>query len=99
MFCGDKLLLAKLKTANLYPMHESLPDVVRVIQQIPRHWLKVRIILSGENGFCREVLMRWCKEKRSAVCLCGVARNNRMLKRIFKGLKKARKRYFEELQP
>jgi hypothetical protein len=98
MFCGDKLLLAKLKTANLDPGHESLPDVVRVIQQIRAHWPKVRIILRGDSGFCREDLMRWCEENE-VLYVFGIARNTRLLKRIFKELKKARKRYFEQKKP
>jgi hypothetical protein len=98
MFCGDKLLVAKLRTANLDPGHESLPEVVRVIQQIRAHWPKVRIILRGDSGFCREDLMSWCEEN-DVLYVFGIARNNRLLKRIFKGLKKVRKRYFEDQQP
>jgi hypothetical protein len=98
MFCGDKLLLAKLRTANLDPGHESLPDVERVIQQIRAHWPKVRIILRGDSGFCREDLMRWC-EDNEVLYIFGIARNSRLLKRIFKELKKARKRYFEQKEP
>jgi hypothetical protein len=98
MFCGDKLLLAKLRTANLDPGHESLPDVERVIGQIRAHWPKVRIILRGDSGFCREDLMRWCEEN-DVLYIFGIARNSRLLKRIFKELKKARKRYFEQKKP
>jgi hypothetical protein len=98
MFCGDKLLLAKLKTANLDPGHESLPDVVQVIQQIRAHWPKVRIVLRGDSGFCREDLMHWC-EDNEGLYVFGIARNNRLLKRIFKELKKVRKRYFEQKKP
>jgi hypothetical protein len=39
--------------------------------------------------------MRWCEENE-VLYLFGIARNNRLLKRIFKELKKARKRYFEQ---
>jgi len=90
--------LAKLKTANLDPGHESLPDVVRVVQQIRAHWPKVRIVLRGDSGFCREDLMCWCEENE-VLYVFGIARNSRLLKRIFKELKKARKRYFEQKKP
>jgi hypothetical protein len=70
----------------------------RVIQQIRAHWPKVRIILRGDSGFCREDLMRWC-EDNDVLYIFGIARNSRLLKRIFKELKKARKRYFEQKKP
>ena len=42
--------------------------------------------------------MRWCEEN-DAFYVFGIARNSRLLKRIFKELKKARKRYFEQKKP
>jgi hypothetical protein len=51
-----------------------------------------------ESGFCREDLMRWCEEN-NVLYVFGIARNSRLLKRIFKELKKARKRYFEQKKP
>jgi hypothetical protein len=98
MFCGDKLLLAKLGTANLDPGHESLPDVVRVIGQIRAHGPRVRIILRGDSGLCREDLMSWCEENK-VLYVSGIARNSCLLKRIFEELKKVWKRYFEKKKP
>ena len=42
--------------------------------------------------------MRWCEEN-DVFYVFGIARNSRLLKRIFKELKKARKRYFEQRKP
>jgi len=42
--------------------------------------------------------MRWCEENE-VLYVFGIARNNRLLKSIFKELKKVRKRYFEQQQP
>ena len=98
IFCGDQLLCAKLKTANLDPGNESLPDVMRVITQIRTYWPEVKIILRGDSGFCREDLMRWCDE-HGVFYVFGLAKNNRLLKRIAKEMKKARKRYSEEMKP
>ena len=95
MFCGDKPLLAKPTTANLDPGHESLPGVVLVIRQIRRHWPKVRIILRGYIGFCQEDIMSLFEEK-DVLYVFNIERNNCSLKRIYKGLKKVRKRYFEQ---
>ena len=98
IFCGDQLLYAKLKTANLDPGNESLPDIETLVQRIRQHWPEVRIVVRGDSGFCREELMSWC-EQNGVFYVFGLARNNRLLKRIIKELKKARKRYYETYQP
>lgn len=98
IFCGDHLLYAKLKTANLDSGNEALPDVQRLVQRIRKHWPQVRIVLRGDSGFCRDELMSWC-EYEGVFYLFGLAKNSRLLKRIAKELKKARKRYHEQPQP
>jgi hypothetical protein len=98
VFCGNQLVYAKLKTANLDPGNESLPDIRLLVQRIRRHWPEVRIVLRGDSGFCREELMSWCEEN-GLFYIFGLARNNRLLKRIHKELKKVRKRYYEHYQP
>jgi hypothetical protein len=98
VFCGDQLLYAKLRTSNLDPGNESLPDLRLLIQRIRRQWPEVRIVLRGDSGFCREELMSWCEEN-AVFYIFGLARNSRLLKRIHKELKKVRKRYYEDYQP
>ncbi len=92
IFCGDYILAAKLKTSNMDPGNESLPDVNRVVEQIRRRWPSVAIILRGDSGFCREDLMRWC-EDNNVFYLFGIARNNRLVGRIAKELKEAERKY------
>jgi hypothetical protein len=98
IFCEDQLLYAKLKTANLDPGNESLPDIRLLVERIRQHWPHVRIVVRGDSGFCREELMSWC-EQNGVFYVFGLARNNRLLKRIIKELKKVRKRYYETYQP
>jgi len=57
VFCGDRLVYGKLKTANLDPGNESLPDVQWLVERIRSHWPEVRIILRGDSGFCRDDLL------------------------------------------
>jgi hypothetical protein len=90
------LLAAKLKTANLDPGHESLSDIQQVVARIRARWPKVRIILRGDSGFCREDLMGWCEQEAGIFYVLGLARNARLWKRLAKELKKARKRYFRK---
>jgi len=98
VFCGDHLLYAKLKTANLDPGNECLEDVRKLIEGIRAHWPEVRIVLRGDSGFCRDELMSWCEE-HGVSYVFGLAKNNRLVKRIAKELKKARKRYYARHQP
>jgi hypothetical protein len=97
IFCGDDLLYAKLKTANLDPGNEALPDIEGVVQRIRQRWPKVQIVLRGDSGFSREELMQWC-EQNNLFYVFGLARNKRLVKRIAKELKKARKRYYQRWQ-
>ena len=62
ILCGDHLLYAKLKTANLDLGNESLPAIQRLVERIREHWPEVRILLRGDSGFCRDDLMSWCEE-------------------------------------
>jgi hypothetical protein len=98
VFCGDQLLYAKLKRANLDPGNECLEDVRKLIEGIRAHWPEVRIVLRGDSGFCRDELMSWCEE-HGVSYVFGLAKNNRLVKRIAKELKKARKRYYARHQP
>jgi len=98
VFCGDQLLYAKLRTANMDPGNESLPDLRLLVERIRQHWPKVRIVLRGDSGFCREELMSWC-EQNAVFYVFGLARNTRLLKSLHKELKKVRKRYYEDYQP
>jgi len=94
VFCGDRFLYGKLKTANPDPGNESLPDVQWLVERIRSRWPEVRIILRGDSGFCRDDLLSWCEENGVSY-LFGMARNSRLVKRIAKELKKARRRYYE----
>jgi len=62
VFCGDQLLYAKLRTSNLDPGNESLPDLQLLVQRIRRHWPQAQIVLRGDSGFCREDLLSWCEQ-------------------------------------
>ena len=92
IFSSDHLLAAKLNTANLDPGNECLPEVKRVVEQIRESRPKVKIILRGDSGFCREDLMGWCEENR-VFYLFGMARNSRLVGRIAAELKEAEREY------
>jgi hypothetical protein len=58
-----------------------LQEIERIVGQIRTSWPTVRIILRGDSGFCRNVLMSWC-ERHNVDFVFGMARNQRLRKII-----------------
>jgi len=83
IFCGEFLLCAKLRPSDIDGAAGSVKQLMQIVQRIRRVWPKVRIIVRGDSGFCREDLMRWCEENQVDYVL-GLARNAR-LQRILGG--------------
>jgi hypothetical protein len=81
VFCGDHLLAAKLRPANIDAAAGSLEEVARLVAQIRRRWPEVRIILRADSGFAREALMAWC-EAQAVDYLFGLAKNTRLIRAI-----------------
>ncbi len=62
IFCGEHLLCAKLRPADIDGSAGALKQVARITEQLRRRWPLVKIILRADSGFCREPLMAWCEE-------------------------------------
>src|SRR5476651_254875 len=77
IFCGRHLLAAKLRRANVDAASGSVEETARIVAQIRRRWPRVRILLRGDSGFCRDALMAWCKANRVDYVF-GLARNDRL---------------------
>ena len=77
VFCGDHLLVAKLRRANIDASAGAVDEVQRLVRQIRARWPEVRIILRADSGFARETLMAWCEAHRVDYVL-GLARNSRL---------------------
>lgn len=90
IFCGSELLCAKLRPSNIDGAAGSLEEVERIVGTLRATWPKVRIILRGDSGFCREELMDWC-EDNGVDYLFGLARNDRLLRMIRPSLESARR--------
>jgi hypothetical protein len=88
IFCGDQLLGVRLREANQDASAGSLEEVERIVAQIREQWHEVRIVLRADSGFCREELMLWC-EDNGVEYVFGLARNERLRRRIDKALRKA----------
>lgn len=59
------------------------------MRQIRRKWRTVRIVLRADSGFAREELMAWC-EANGVDYVFGLARNERLEKKIAPALQEAR---------
>jgi hypothetical protein len=77
IFCGDHLLRARLRSANIDGSAGSLEEVKAVVAQIRVNWEKTQIILRADSGFCRDELMSWC-EANGVDYVFGFARNDRL---------------------
>ena len=77
IFCGRHLLAAKLRRANADGAAGAVEETARLVTQIRRRWPRVRILLRGDAGFCRDTLMAWCETNRVDYVF-GLARNERL---------------------
>ncbi|RVD09238.1 MAG: IS1380 family transposase [Mesorhizobium sp.] len=89
VFCGDHLLCAKLRPANIDAAAGSVEEIARIVRQLRQRWPKVRIVLRADSGFAREELMAWC-EQNAVDYLFGLARNVRLARHIGAELEQAR---------
>lgn len=81
VFAGEFLLCAKLRPSNMDSSAGALEEVQRIAGQIRQKWPKVKIVLRGDSGFCREAIMAWC-EQAGVDYLFGLARNERLVQEI-----------------
>src|ERR1700679_2321705 len=88
VFCGRHLLAAKLRPSNIDGSAGAKEEIARIVAQIRTRWPRVRILLRGDSGFCREELMNWCEVNRVDF-LFGLARNPRLVGEIGRELTQA----------
>jgi hypothetical protein len=88
IFCGDQLLGVRLREADQDASAGSLREIERIVGRLRQRWPKVKIILRADSGFCREELMSWCEQHRVDFVF-GLARNERLRRRIGKAMRQA----------
>ena len=92
VFCDEHLLLARLRPSNIDASAGTVEELTPVIAQIRRRWPKTQIVLRADSGFAREEIMAWC-EANGIDYVFGLARNERLVRRIARELKRARRRF------
>ena len=78
VFCGDHLLAAYLRPANIDPAKHGLAILKLLVTRLRQVWPKVRIVVRADSGFCRWRLMSWC-ERAGLGYILGLAKNARLL--------------------
>jgi hypothetical protein len=92
IFCGEFLLCARLRRSDIDASAGTVEELQRIVSQIRKKWPKVRIVLRGDSGFCREAILAWC-ERNDVDYVLGLAKNNVLIGKIDKELKKAEKQF------
>jgi len=92
VFCGDHLLCARLRPADIDAAAGSVKIIRQIVAQIRRQWPRVPILVRGDSGFCRERLMSWC-EANQVDYLLGLAKNERLKREIAEAMRQARQAY------
>ena len=92
IFSGGDLLCARLRPANIDAAAGSVEELERIVARVRQRWPGVRIVVRGDSGFCRDDIMDWC-ERNGVDYVLGLARNDRLARRIDKALRKSRRRH------
>jgi len=98
VFCGEHLLAAKLRPADIDGAAGARDIIRRIVERIRSSWPQVNIVLRGDSGFCREPLMAWC-ESNGVDYLFGLARNARLCRIIGAELHQARLQFEATAEP
>ena len=91
IFCGDFLLGAKLRIADIDGAAGSVGELKRIVARIRHRWPKVEITIRGDSGFARDEIMSWCEVNKVKYVL-GLAKNSRLMSAIESEMDKARQR-------
>jgi hypothetical protein len=98
IFCGNQLLCARLRPADIDASAGALKHLKRIAAQIREVWPRVRIVIRADSGFCREAILRWCEED-GVDYLIGLAQNPRLLALIAEESEQARQQFEATGQP
>ena len=82
IFCGEHLLCARLREANHDAAVGSLAEIRAHRGADSRAVGRVKIILRGDSGFCRNELMNWAEQQEGVDYVFGLARNDRLRRMI-----------------
>ena len=88
IFIDEHLVCARLRPSNIDAAAGSLEEVQRIVKRLRFTWPEVKITLRADSGFCRDDLMSWCEKNRVGYVF-GLAKNERLAKKLNKLMKEA----------
>ncbi|MFV2069887.1 MAG: IS1380 family transposase [Pirellulales bacterium] len=94
IFCGEHLLCARLRPADIDGAAGSVKELKQIVAQIRAQWPHVQIVIRADSGFCREPIMTWC-EANGVEYVLGLAKNDRLIGEIGEELKEAKQQFQE----
>jgi hypothetical protein len=98
IFCGDHLLLARLRPSDIDAAAGSVKHLKRIVEQIRTAWPRVKVVIRADSGFCREEIMRWCEEN-GVDSVIGLAKNPRLVTAMAAESEEARQGFETTKQP
>lgn len=81
VFCGQAMLACVLRPSRIDGAKHAAAVIKLIVTRLRQAWPKVRMIVRGDSGFCRQRLIRWC-ERHAVGYVIGVARNARLHKLV-----------------
>jgi len=88
IFSGEHVLCARQRMSNQDAAAGAAEELERIVAQLRAVWPKVKIILRGDSGFCRDELLSWCEENKVDYVV-GLARNERLRSLIEEAIEQA----------
>lgn len=77
VFCGQAMLACLLRPSRIDGAKHAAAVIKLLVTRLRQVWPNVRIVVRGDSGFCRQLLLRWC-ERHEVGYVIGVARNARL---------------------
>lgn len=91
VYIGSLPVWAQLRSADKEAADGSVAALEPIVAAIRARCPKAKIIVRGDSGFCREVLLAWCEQNAVYYCL-GMARNARLQEALTPTMTRARER-------
>jgi hypothetical protein len=98
IFCGDHLLCARLRPADMDASAGSAKQLQRIVARIRQAWPDVKITIRADSGFCRDPIMNWC-ETNGVDYVLGLAQNTRLKAMIAAEQEQARVEFEKTKEP
>lgn len=92
IFCGEFLLCARIRRANIDASAGAVDELERIVGQIRHAWPEVMVVIRADSGFAREQIMAWC-ESHAVDYVLGLAKNSRLTRALARQLREAREQH------